>query len=242
MRVFATAYGGDGTKYKRLCAPGIASVARSQDLIWAKPGSPGLAAVYNDFIRRANQLSDCEVLVLLHDDVEIHDGEFNERIEEILTWPNVAIAGVIGGRGLRDGAWWTARNVLSAHPGNSGRVQTVVGGTDVDVVDGMFMAITRVGIERLHVDPNVAPKFHGYDTDLCLSARELGLRVVVADIQLTHHTKNTLGDAENFYDVQHRLREKYPTMIRPRSLAELTRASIAWTSRKASAALAQIRN
>jgi len=64
---------------------------------------------------------------------------------------------------------------------------------DVDVVDGLFLALAPPAFERLSVDEGLA-FFHGYDIDLCLQARQSGLRVV-SSVRLTFCIAPRAGSA-----------------------------------------------
>lgn len=73
------------------------------------PGQRGIAAVHNDFVAQARSNDDCEALVLVHEDVEIIDPLYREKILAVVAEPDVGICGVIGGAGLESIAWWDAR-------------------------------------------------------------------------------------------------------------------------------------
>lgn len=138
-----------------------------------------------------------EALVLLHDDLEIRDPKFAQKIRRALHQPDVAIVGVIGARGVRSMHWWaggppTWRGYVE--DGRDGR--TVVDGgfaegdpCDVDSVDGMMFAMSRWAIENLSFVPDVYTGLHGYVEEVCFQARAKGKRVVVSNIDVFHHTQ-----------------------------------------------------
>ena len=223
MICFAVCVGGDGSKYAEVAEPYLRGTAGPDDQIWTTQGAPGICVAYNDFIDRARMLPECEALVLLHDDVEIHDPQFRAKVLSAVAEPDVAVVGVIGGSGLYNGAWWESR----AWGGEAMYTPEVVGNfatryAEVDTVDGFLMVLSRRALAALRFDEQTFPAWHGYDTDFCLSARRQGLKVLVRPLEVFHRTKATLGDSEAFYAAKKQLVAKYPDLIRRRAAWEWT--------------------
>lgn len=128
-------------------------------------------------------------LVLLHDDLEIIDPDFEAKVVAALAEPDVAIVGVVGAGTPRTLAWWNygliGHQLTDTHP-VAGSVLT----GDVACTDGSIMALSPWAMQNLRFDTRYTG-FHGYDSDIGMQAHGLGKRVVVADIQTHHHT--TLG-------------------------------------------------
>src|SRR5258708_7784275 len=100
----------DGTRFKEITLPSLERVLDQDDVVLSATGDTrGIAAVYNDFVREARSRSDCEALVLLHDDVEIVDANFRAKVLAAVGEDGVGVVGTIGGADLRSVAWWEAR-------------------------------------------------------------------------------------------------------------------------------------
>ena len=199
-------------------------------------GSAGICVAYNRFIQYARNEPACEGLILVHDDVELLDPNFREKVLAALAGDDVGIVGVIGGSQLKEPAWWSARELKgrvleSRGPisfGNPGRVE---------VVDGLFLAFSRKAIEQLEFDPILLPAFHGYDTDICLRAQSIGLSVVVAPIDVLHRTKGGLGDVDSWNEAQRALEGRWGSVINPEAPLERFKS----VSRRAQGRLGSLR-
>lgn len=124
-----------------------------------------------------------EVVVLVHDDLEVTDLLAVPLVLETLAEPEVAVVGVCGGGPSM--SWWDHdpvghQTTDSLHLEFGGRRTG-----DVDVVEGSFLAFSPWAVEHLRFDERF--EFLGYD-DVCLTARAAGKRVVVADVDTHHHT------------------------------------------------------
>src|SRR5436305_13161092 len=111
----------DSEIYQRCAEPGIRLAAEpdSEILAFASVGLNHPDATFRDFnlagsiFRNYNLLidqvidrDDLEALVLVHQDSEIIEANFCERLREPLRDPDVAIVGCAGARGVRSIAWW----------------------------------------------------------------------------------------------------------------------------------------
>jgi GT2 family glycosyltransferase len=184
------AYGvciGQSDSYERVCRPSlplgvVVSERRQQSSIFM---------AYNSILEELTALSNLEAIVLVHDDVELGP-RFEDDVRDALT----ADAGVIGAVGSLHPpsiAWWTGETRGRAV--ETIRVFDFGGGThDVDTVDGFAMVISPDCARRVWFDARTYRGFHGYDIDYCYEAKRAGFRVVVAPLDLVHHTKGTLGD------------------------------------------------
>jgi hypothetical protein len=129
-----------------------------------------------------------DAVVLLHDDLEIVDPEFEQKIEAVLQQSNVGIIGVAGGKGTNGLAWWNTEPI--GHQKTD--VMNIDFGTrtgDVDILEGSLLVFSRQAMLTLRFDPRF-PGFHGYD-EIGRQSNHLGLRNVVADIDTWHH--NSMG-------------------------------------------------
>jgi GT2 family glycosyltransferase len=110
------------------------------------------------------------------------------------------------------------------------------GGThDVDTVDGFAMVISPSCARIIRFDEYTYRGFHGYDIDYCYEAKRAGFRVVVAPLDLVHHTKGTLGDVTAYRQADLAWQRKwrrvpsYLLAVRRAKLA-LFKARLTWRS------------
>lgn len=126
-----------------------------------------------------------EVVILVHDDLEITDQDCESKVLAAFG-EDVAIVGVCGGGASM--SWWD-RNPIGHQTTDDTHLEfrgQRVG--DVDVVEGSFFAFSPWAVANLRFDERF--EFLGYD-DVCIQARAQAKRVVVADIDTHHH--NTIG-------------------------------------------------
>ena len=192
MIAFGTAKASEAT-YRARALPGIRRVAEADSLILAPHEHGSLQAAYNRILDEAGAHRELEALVLLHEDVEIVDPEFMSKLRRRLAEPDIAVVGVVGARGVRSLAWWEGDcygGVAAPSLLRTGRID-FPGGTpqDVDVVDGLLMALSPWAVRELRFDEGFAEDFHGYDVDLCFQARARGRRVVVDELSVIHHAR-----------------------------------------------------
>lgn len=180
------AYGvcvGPSNDFDQIALPGIKSVDVDAPVL-VRYHQRSIFEAYNSMIDEALQL-DVEGLVLIHDDVSIRDGDFALKITSLFSDPTVGIVGAIGASNLRTMEWWWFET--------RGRVEEIgrtidfgCGTFDVDVVDGLLLAMSPVAMKNLRFDAKNFSGFHGYDADIGMQAKEAGLRVLVTDLDVFH--------------------------------------------------------
>jgi hypothetical protein len=187
---------GSREKYECFARPGLAR--------YLEPDSPlgeietdSIFSGYNEALDAFAELPELEALVLLHEDVMIHDPEFCAKIRARLADPDVAIVGAIGARGITSLCWWEGEMHGRAQE-TRGMVDHWDGPVDVDAVDGLLLVLSPWAVRTLRFDTDAFHGFHGYDIDICFQARAAGRRVVVEDFSLFHHTKGGFGDMASF--------------------------------------------
>jgi hypothetical protein len=163
---------------------------------------------YNEALDHFAQADDLEALVLLHEDVELLDRDFCARVRTALAEPGVAIVGAVGARGVRTLAWWEGEIAGRAHE-TRGVVDGGFADRDVDALDGLLLVLSPWAVRNLRCDTRTFTGFHAYDADLCFQARAAGRRVVVAELNLFHHTKGGYGDADAFAAADAAFRRKW---------------------------------
>lgn len=157
----------------------------------------GLSELYNLAISAPDTP---EYVVFVHDDVYLEDYFTIDRVIEGLThYDVIGVAGSSFGPGqLR---WGLPRVGVGGAVGHSrqpfGRV-TRFGPTPlaVDVLDGLFLAAKTETLRRTGVRFDEAFKFHFYDLDFCLTAKQAGLRLGVWPLSVTHQSAGRFDSPE----------------------------------------------
>lgn len=152
-------------------------------------GATSICAAYNSIL---DSCGDVDALILLHDDLELTDPDAEQKLLAAFT-DDVALVGVCGGKGDRTLAWWESDRV-GHQLTDSGLLDFGPRSGDVAFIEGSIMAFTPWAVENLRFDTRY-PGFLGYD-DICLTAREMGKRVVVVDVDTHHHSTVGLKSPE----------------------------------------------
>lgn len=145
------------------------------DIDWATR----IAVAYNRILDRAD-----DIVVFLHDDVELHPGARTKILEGLERYD---VVGVIGARKIQSLAWWQG-DMVGTLDESRGPISGAPDG-EVDAVNGLLLAF-RPGLRF----DETYPGYHGYDIDICFQARAQGMTVGTMPIPLTHHTKGGYGD------------------------------------------------
>lgn len=187
-------------EYLAYAAPSVQRVAEPDSLLMRRHGYDSIHQPYNEVLAHAARREDLEAVVLLHQDLTIEDESFVAKIRAILAASEeVAVIGVAGARGVRGLAWWEGESYGAARspslaPGGS-HIQYSQGTYEVESVDGLLLVLSAWAARELRFDRELAGPLDGYDMDLCLQARARGRRVVVADLDVSHHV-----EYEGFFD------------------------------------------
>ena len=192
----------DEEKWERYALKGIHRVMGDDPYLITRRGVTSIFGAYNEILEEAERDPRIESIVLIHEDTEIRDDRFEDKLRWALGDPEVAIVGTIGAVGVQGIDWWhhdygigssilepIDPAILYETPLLEGSELSGAGGFgDVDMVDGYLMGMSRWAIKELRFDETeVGPGFHGYDADICFQARERGKRVFVAELSVAHH-------------------------------------------------------
>ena len=224
----------DHALYQRFAGPGIKRVAEADSKILAF-GSAGLGDAsifrnYNLLLEEACKLDDLEALVVVHQDAEIVDPDFCEKVRGVLRDPEVGIVGCAGAIGVRNIAWWDGSVTMAsfAHCYDEYGGGEIFGSTfnieeappearngEVDVIDGFMMTLSPWVIENIRFDESLG-QFHGYDFDVCQQVRAAGKKVVAEHIRvLHHHSLELIGDVDGWIATHMRVAEKWDGKLPP---------------------------
>jgi len=206
----------DAAKYERVTAMYRALLADVPHELIGIHDARSLCEGYNRGIR----CSKGDVIVFSHDDVEILEPAFAQRLARHMAAHD--LVGVCGTAMLTDGHWHTAgwphlRGLVAHHYPDTERYRVMVmdGGTDASVdvqgLDGLFFAARRSLAERLPFDEETFDGFHLYDLDYSFSAFLEGFDVAVCrDIPIIHYTyAQSAGYLEAHAKYLARFRRKY---------------------------------
>lgn len=171
---------GDWGRFTRNVAP-----AAGDNPVHALSGQTAIATAYNQILAGLATRA-CEAVVLLHDDLEITDPAFEDKIRAALADKQVAVVGVVGSTSIESISWWN--HDIIGHQRTDGMY--VANGSregEVVAVDGSIMVLAPWAAHKLRFSESYQG-FHGYDVDFAMKARRSGAKVVVADIDTHHHT------------------------------------------------------
>jgi len=187
MLAFGTAVT-DEDRYAAEALPGIRRVAPPGAMILTRRDMT-LPAAYNAMLDEAAAVPDLDGLVLLHQDVELHDPGFAAAVTGALALPEAGIVGVYGRRGATGVDEPGSAHVGHVRWGGPFEPEPPPTGPPVEAefVDGMVLALSPWAVRELRFDPRFAPHFHLYDRDVCFQARAAGRRVLVLTTSVTHH-------------------------------------------------------
>jgi GT2 family glycosyltransferase len=140
-----------------------------------------------------------DILVFLHDDVEVHEA-WEMRVRKEFDDPEVVIVGLGGATGIGvDDIYKTPYDIWQlqrlSYASNQrgwdihGKQET--GSRDVAVVDGFFMAIRGEFLREINGWSWFPHRFHCYDTALCLMAARRGYKVRTIGVDVTHYGGGT---------------------------------------------------
>jgi len=201
----------------------VAGVADSE--ILSQPASGSIFRSYNAILDAAAARGDLEALVLVHQDAEIVDPAFCEKLRAALADPEVGVVGCVGAMGVRSIAWWEGSTTWGSfthryeeHGGGDFPAFSWRGDAlppyarlgQVDMVDGFVLGFSPWVIGHIRFDESLGLVLHGYDFDFCLQVREAGRKVVTADFKVIHHhSLELVSDPETYIESHMKLAEKW---------------------------------
>jgi hypothetical protein len=179
---------------------------------------------YNLLLDKASRLEDLEALVLVHQDAEIVDSHFCEKLRRALSDPDVGVVGCVGAIGVRSIAWWEGSVTWASFTHRYGELG---GGEipafswrgeplppyartgEVETVDGFVLCLAPWTVENIRFDESLG-QLHGYDFDFCLQVRDAGRKVVTEDFQVVHHhSLDLVSEPETWIQAHMKVSEKW---------------------------------
>lgn len=212
--------------YEKFAEPGFELSAEPDTRVLAYSSAGSIFRNYNLILDQAAQIEGLEGLVLIHQDAEIIQIDFLQRIREAMaTRDDIAIVGCAGALDVRNIAWWEGSVTWASFTHRYGEL----GGGEipalswlddeippyaetgvVDSIDGFVMGFTPWAIQNLRFDETIGTQLHGYDFDICMQAKLAGKKVVTADLKVIHHhSLDLISDADSWADAHIRIAEKW---------------------------------
>jgi hypothetical protein len=211
--------------YGRYAERGIKLAAEPDSKVFACPAQGSVFKNYNAIMEEAARLEGLEALVLLHQDAEIVDERFCDKLRAALSDSQVGVVGCVGSIGVRSIAWWEGSVTWASF---IHRYSELGGGDvpsltwdeentppfarlgEVDTVDGFVMGLSPWVVQNVRFDDSLGQLLHGYDFDFCLQVRAAGRKVITADFKMIHnHSLELASDLENWSRAHVAVAEKW---------------------------------
>jgi hypothetical protein len=210
--------------YRRCAEPGIRLAAEPDSKVFPFMAAGSLFRSYNLLLDKASECQDLEALVLVHQDAEIVDPEFCQKLRRALSDPDVGVVGCVGAIGVRSIAWWEGSVTWASFTHRYGELG---GGElpafswkdeepppyaqtgEVETVDGFVLGLSPWTVRHVRFDESLG-QLHGYDFDFCLQVRAANRKVVTEDFQVIHHhSLDLVSDPETWIEAHMRVAEKW---------------------------------
>ena len=210
--------------YRRCAEPGIRLAAESDSKVLPFMAAGSLFRSYNLLLEKASELDDLEALVLVHQDAEIVDPDFCQKLRRALSDSEVGVVGCVGAIGVRSIAWWEGSVTWASFTHRYGELG---GGElpafswkdeplppyaqtgEVETVDGFVLGLSPWTVQNVRFDESLG-QLHGYDFDFCLQVRSAGRKVVTEDFQVVHHhSLDLVSDPDTWIEAHMRVAEKW---------------------------------
>jgi GT2 family glycosyltransferase len=170
----------DGTEayFRRFALPYALRYARNA-------ANVGLIGALNQGARLARG----EVLCFLHNDTEMREPAWLERLQAALgDGRRIGLAGLYGAQRVRRDGRYVGRTIVHCLEGGPGLSAPIV---EVAAVDGVCLCLRRALLEEIGGFDEGYGFFHGYDRDLSFAVRERGLACAVVDAPFSHRGGGT---------------------------------------------------
>jgi hypothetical protein len=134
--------------------------------------------------------------------------------------------GCAGARGVRSIAWWEAEVVIGSvrqqyEEYGGGMIDSVPWaarhrpGAEVEVIEGQLLVLSPWVVANVRFDETLLLS-HGFDLDFSLRVRETGRKLMVADLELTHHRSLELvSDLPVWIEAHIEMAERWDSVLNP---------------------------
>jgi len=140
-------------------------------------------------LNQGAQLATGELLCFLHNDTELRDPRWLERMQgAVASSAHIGLAGLYGVQRLRRDGRYVGRTIVHCLEG-APTLRTPQ--AEVAVVDGVCLFLARDVLDAVGGFDEGYGFFHGYDRDLSFAVREAGLRCAVVNAPFVHRGGGT---------------------------------------------------
>jgi hypothetical protein len=160
----------------------------------------------------------------VHQDAELVDPNFCQKLRAALGDPDVGVVGCVGAVGVRSIAWWEGAVTwgsfihryrelgggdLPAFAWDNDSLAPTARTGEVDTVDGFVLGLSPWVVHNIRFDEALG-RLHGYDFDFCLQVRAAGKKVVTADFKaIHHHSLDLVSHPDTWMEAHMRVAEKW---------------------------------
>jgi GT2 family glycosyltransferase len=230
MIVFGICIGPSGN-FERVCRPSLPGDA----VVLARRHQTSICSAYNSILDEAIRIPDLDAVALIHDDVELGP-RFEEDVRDALS-SGAGVIGAVGSLNPYSIAWWKGDNRGFLSEGK--RTLDFGGGIhEVHAVDGLAMILSADCARSVRFDARSFPAFNGYDVDFCFQARQAGHQILVAPLNLIHHTSASLADVLAYRRADLTLQRKWKLTATPVWIIRRAKLAVvvlrSWGTRRAS--------
>jgi len=210
--------------YRLYAQPGIERTVEPDSEVFAFAAAGSIFRSYNMLMDLAAKHDDLEALVLVHQDTELIDEEFCQKVRTALSDPDVGVVGCVGAIGVRSIAWWEGSVTwgsfihrygehgggdLPAFAWDADKLPPYAQTGEVDTVDGFLMVLSPWVVRNVRFDESLG-QLHGYDFDFCLSVREAGKKILTTDFKAIHnHSLDLVSNIDKWVEAHMRVTEKW---------------------------------
>jgi O-antigen biosynthesis protein len=140
-------------------------------------------------LNQGARLAGGEVICFLHNDTEMREPAWLERLEAALgDGSRIGLAGLYGARRVRRDGRYVGRTIVHCLDGGPRLAAPVV---EVAAVDGVCLCLRRSLLDEIGGFDEGYGFFHGYDRDLSFAVRDRGLACAVVDARFVHRGGGT---------------------------------------------------
>jgi Glycosyltransferase like family len=212
--------------YERYAAVGIQRAAEENSVVFANAAPRSVVRTSNLILDEAAALDDLEALVLVHQEAELLDEDFCQKVREALRDLKVAVVGCAGAVGVRSIAWWEGTVTWTSSTYRSDELGTAFTAWiedgwnrndapapqrtgEVDTVDGVLIVMSPWAVRNVRFDESLGPQY-GFDFDFCLQVRAAGRKVATADLRVAHpFPLGVVKDPETWMEAHMKAAEKW---------------------------------
>lgn len=190
-------------------------ILEPDSLILTRNGHDSIQQPYNEMLEEAAAREDLEMLILMHQDLELLDDSLLERVRPLLADSGVGLVGIFGGR--RPPALLFGEEDRRRGRSVTPMVDThhSAGPHEVEVVDGVLLAIAPWVVRSVRFNESLAGDFHGYDIDFSLRVRSMGGRIICTDAPYFHHMERPWNDSDQVRRAGYTLAKMWDPALRP---------------------------